>query len=84
MYHYDPQAALEELSDDSLLPNPVHVRDMLIRARLTPDQALELNRRFQSYLQAFGNAQDLARSILEELAETPRSASSAAAPGSRP
>ena len=26
MYHYDPTTALEELTEDATLPNPVHVR----------------------------------------------------------
>jgi len=39
-----------------MLPNPVHIRDMIVRAKLKPDQALELNRKFQTYLQAFGDA----------------------------
>jgi hypothetical protein len=67
MYHYDPNIALEELQEEALLPNPVHIRDMIVRARLEPGQALELNRRFQSYLQAFGDAQEIAKSILGEL-----------------
>jgi len=25
MYHYDPKIALEELTEDATLPNPVHV-----------------------------------------------------------
>ena len=69
MYHYDPKIALEEVKDDAVLPHPVHVRDMLLRARLSPDQALELNRKFQSYLEAFGEAQKIARSLLEDLAD---------------
>ena len=32
MYHYDPQTALEELSEDAMLPHPVHVRDMIVRS----------------------------------------------------
>ena len=68
MYHYDPQTALEELQDEAMLPHPVHVRDMILRARLNPEQALELNREFQSYLQAFGELQKLARPMLEQLA----------------
>jgi hypothetical protein len=72
MYHYDPQTALEELKEEAVLPNPVHVRDMIIRSELSPDQALELNRKFQSYLQAFGNAQMAARSILDELSHASR------------
>ena len=67
MYHYDPKTALEELQEDALLPNPVHIRDMIVRARLNPDQALELNRKFQTYLQAFGDAQEIAKLILQQL-----------------
>jgi hypothetical protein len=68
MYHYDPETALEELQEDAMLPNPVHIRDMIVRSKLKPDQALELNRKFQTYLQAFGDAQELAKLILKELA----------------
>jgi hypothetical protein len=68
MYHYDPQTALEELQDEAMLPHPVHLRDMILRARLNPEQALELNREFQGYLQAFGELQKLARPMLEQLA----------------
>jgi len=69
MYHYDPQIALEELQEDAILPNPVHIRDMIVRSKLQPDQALELNRKFQTYLQAFGDTQQLAKLILQQLAE---------------
>ena len=31
MYHYDPSTALEELREDATLPNPVHLRDMILR-----------------------------------------------------
>ena len=68
MYHYDPATALDELQEDAVLPNPVHIRDMIVRAKLQPDQALELNRKFQTYLQAFGDAQQIAKLILEQLA----------------
>jgi hypothetical protein len=71
MYHYDPQIALEEVKEEALLPHPVHVRDMMLRAHLTPDRALELNRKFQTYLEAFGEAQRIATSLLQDLA-TPR------------
>jgi hypothetical protein len=67
MYHYDPETALEELQEDALLPNPVHIRDMIVRARLKPDQALDLNRKFQTYLEAFGDAQQIAKTILQQL-----------------
>ena len=69
MYHYDPETALEELTEDALLPNPVHLRDMIVRAELRPEEALDLNRRFQDYLQAFGDTQTQARSVLEKLVQ---------------
>ena len=68
MYHYDPLTALEELKEEALLPNPVHVRDMMARAQMSPEQSLEVNRKFQDYLHAFGDAQAVAKSILEQLA----------------
>ena len=70
MYHYDPKIALEEVKEDAILPHPVHVRDMMLRAHLSPDRALELNRKFQSYLEVFGEAQKLAGSLLQDLAST--------------
>jgi hypothetical protein len=69
MYHYDPRVALEELAEDAVLPHPVHVRDMMLRAGLTPESALELNKLFQDYLHTFGECQRMARSILTDLAE---------------
>lgn len=74
VYHYDPSLALEELKDEALLPHPVKVRDMLLRSQLSPDQALELNRRFQLYLQHYGEAESAAATILEELARVARKA----------
>jgi hypothetical protein len=71
MYHYQPAAALEELQEDAVLPNPVHVRDMIIRAHLSPERALDLNHKFQEYLHSFGEVQSLARAILEQLATEP-------------
>jgi hypothetical protein len=72
MYHYDPETALEELNEDAVLPHPVHVRDMIVRSRLTPGRALELNRKFQEYLHAFGELQKTVKPVLEELAHTQR------------
>ena len=72
MYHYDPQTALDELNEDAVLPHPVRLRDMIVRSRLSPDQALELNRKFQEYLKAFGELQGMARPMLEELAHAER------------
>jgi len=68
MYHYDPSTALDELTEETILPNPVHVRDMLLRHKLTPDQSLELNRIFVEYQKNFGAAQKLAKEILKKLA----------------
>ena len=68
MYHYDAKIALEELNEDALLPHPVRVRDMMIRTQLSPDDALDVNREFQSYLSHFGETQQIARAILEKLA----------------
>jgi hypothetical protein len=68
MYHYDPNTALEELSEDAVLPNPVHMRDMLLRKHLSPDRSLELNRLFVEYQKFFGEAQKLGKEILKQLA----------------
>jgi len=68
MYHYDVKAALEELKEDSVLPHPVRLRDMILRTKLAADAAVDLNREFQNYLAHFGETQKIARSILEKLA----------------
>jgi hypothetical protein len=68
MYHYDPSTALEELTEDATLPNPVHVRDMILRKKLTADKSLELNRLFVEYQKFFGEAQKLGKEILRQLA----------------
>jgi len=68
MYHYDPKTALEELTEDATLPNPVHVRDMMLRKHLSADKSLELNRMFVEYQKSFGEAQRLGRDILKQLA----------------
>jgi hypothetical protein len=68
MYHYNPSTALEELSEEAILPNPVHIRDMILRQRLTPDRSLELNRLFVEYQKFFGEAQKLGKEILKQLA----------------
>ena len=68
MYHYNPATALEELTEDANLPNPVHVRDMMLRRKLTADESLELNRIFVAYQKAFGESQKLGKQILQRLA----------------
>jgi hypothetical protein len=67
MYHYDPQTALEELKEEAQLPNPVHVRDMLLRAHLKPEESLELNRLFVEYQHQFGSIQAIGKQILSAL-----------------
>ncbi len=67
MYHYDLETALEELDEEALLPNPVRVRDMIMRAGLAPDRAADVNRTFQQYLHQFGETQKVGRSVLEKL-----------------
>jgi hypothetical protein len=67
MYHYDPKTALEEVTEEALLPNPVHVRDMILRAQLTPDRSLELNRMFLDYQKQFGELQKLGKELLAQL-----------------
>jgi len=69
MYHYDPQTAYEEITEEAILPNPVHVRDMLLRKQLTPDKSLELNRIFAEYQKSFGEAQKLGKELLQRLAK---------------
>lgn len=71
MYHYKPQMALEELKEEAILPNPVHLRDMLLRAHLKPEESLELNRLFVEYQQHFGTMQKIAKQMLEELSRLP-------------
>ena len=74
MYHHDAKTALEELKEDAILPHPVHLRDMILRTKLDPDHALDLNREFQNYLSHFGETQKIARGILEKLAVSERKA----------
>jgi hypothetical protein len=68
MYHYDPTTALEELTEEATLPNPVHVRDMILRKRLSADKSLEMNRLFVEYQRFFGETQKLGKEILKQLA----------------
>jgi len=72
MYHYNPNQALEELQEDALLPHPVKLRDMILRNQLGPQDAQLLNHEFQEYLSRFGEAQKLAKVILEKLASGQR------------
>jgi len=67
VYHYDPATALEELNDDAVLPNPVHLRDMMLRAHLDVDHSLEYNRLFVDYQKRFGELQKVGKQLLEAL-----------------
>lgn len=67
MYHYDPTAALEELKEEAVLPNPVHVRDMILRTHPSPDRSIELNREFLEYQKTFADAQSQVKRLLEQL-----------------
>ncbi len=69
MYHYNPVVALEELTEEATLPNPVQMRDMLMRSVLSAEKATQLNREFHQYLQHFGETQKIARSLLDKLSE---------------
>lgn len=75
MDRFDPAAALEELRDDAVLPHPVRLRDMILRAKLGAESARDLNREFQDYLARFGEVQKVAQKILEQLAASGNKAS---------
>lgn len=68
MDRFDPALALEELNEEARLPNPVHVRDMMLRAHLEPEQSLELNRQFTEYQKHFGQALKIGKTLLGDLA----------------
>jgi hypothetical protein len=70
MYHYDPVTALEELSEEAVLPNPVKLRDMMLRAHLDAEHSLEYNRLFVEYQKQFGELQRLGKQLLEGLVQT--------------
>jgi hypothetical protein len=75
MPSYDAKAALVELKEEAVLPHPVRLRDMMLRAKFDPDVAVELNREFQSYLSHFGESQRIAGEILEKLSHAEPKAS---------
>ena len=68
MDRFDPALALEELNEEARLPNPVHLRDMMLRAHLAPEQSLELNRQFTEYQKHFGQALKIGKTLLGDLA----------------
>jgi hypothetical protein len=68
MDRFDPATALEELNEEARLPNPVLMRDMMLRAHLDPEQSLELNRQFTEYQKHVGQALKLGKTLLASLA----------------
>jgi hypothetical protein len=72
MYHYNPKIALEELTEEAVLPHPVKLRDMILRNQLGPQDAQLLNHDFQEYLTRFGELQKIAGGILDKLAHGQR------------
>jgi hypothetical protein len=79
MYHYDPEAALMELKEEGLLPNAVHMRDMVFRAHLDTTGSIAVNRLLQDYITHFGEALAKGREILESLSRTAEQRSSGGA-----
>ena len=71
MPNLDVKSVLTELEEQELLPNPVDVRDMMLRTHLEPDRLVEMNRLFKEYLKFYGSSQEIARSILKMLASSP-------------
>ena len=67
MYHYDPEAALMELKEEGLIPNAVHMRDMVFRAHLDADASIVMNRLLQDYISHFSEALEKGREILQQL-----------------
>jgi hypothetical protein len=65
---YDIKSALDELKEDAVLPHPVRLRDMIMRTQLGAEEALDLTREFQNYLNHYGETQKVANEILEKLA----------------
>lgn len=68
-YHYDPQLALEDLEEKALLPNPVHMRDMLARTNLEESRVVELTRLFLDYQKHYAAAMEIGRRYLRALVE---------------
>jgi hypothetical protein len=67
MYHYDPEAALIELKEEGLLPNAVHMRDMVFRAHLDTEASIVMNRLLQDYITHYGKAMEKGREVLQQL-----------------
>jgi hypothetical protein len=66
------QSALEDLREEAVLPHPVRLRDLILKSKLDPALALEVNREFQDYLTQFGQAQKTAAHLLERIAGSER------------
>ena len=61
------QHGARRTTEEATLPNPVHVRDMMLRKHLNADKSLELNRLFVEYQKFFGETQKLGKEILKQL-----------------
>ena len=72
MSREEVQSALDELREDALLPHPVRLRDLILRSKLDPALAIEVNREFQEYLSQFGVAQKTATGLLERIVSSER------------
>jgi hypothetical protein len=68
MDRYDVGSALDELREEAMLPHPVRLRDMILRTQLSAGDALDLNRKLQTYLSCYGETQKIALELLERLA----------------
>ena len=66
------QSALEDLREEAVLPHPVRLRDLILKSKLDPALAVEVNREFQDYLTQFGQAQKTAAQLLERIAGSER------------
>ena len=56
-----------ELKEEGLLPNAVHMRDLVFRAHLDTTSSVAVNRLLQDYINHFGEALEKGREILERL-----------------
>jgi len=70
METYHPESLLEAVEDERILPHPVLLRDVMACAVLSPAESLELQRLFHDYLRHDGEAETVARKMLNGLINT--------------
>lgn len=68
MESYNPTELLHAIDDERVLPHPVLLRDVMARAALSPADSVELQRYFHDYLAHYGEAESVAREMLNRLA----------------